>query len=260
MALPLQGGISFGEEPLNSTHRGAGEDEQPPDRAARALLWASGAGSAVKAKLVTALHHAYISAVWAEEPLPLCKAFEVLLRFMALPSTHSAGLQKGPGLRWKPCTGFNQVFIIHAHIYFYFSSSLETPWLFCLLNRTFSSPVEVGRALGCTLCSFGGQGEGGDPLLCSPCWVRWQGWERLLHTKAGQGIMASASNEAETLCCLCALTQAPSSTALSCSLPGSKLCLFELLCGFCPSVGKDATSHRGGKGGSSRSVKHKVNK
>lgn len=165
MALPLQGGISFGEEPLNSTHRGAGEDEQPPDRAARALLWASGAGSAVKAKLVTALHHAYISAVWAEEPLPLCKAFEVLLRFMALPSTHSAGLQKGPGLRWKPCTGFNQVFIIHAHIYFYFSSSLETPWLFCLLNRTFSSPV-TGEG--------GGKGSGLYPVLIWGPGGRWR--------------------------------------------------------------------------------------
>lgn len=157
----------------------------------------------MKAKLVTTLHHVPFSAVRAEEPLPLCKAFEVLLRFMALPSTRSAGLQKGPGLRWKPCTSFNQVLIIHAHIYYYFSSSLETPWLFCLLNRTFSSPVTGkggGKGSGLYPVLIWGPGEGGDPLLCSPCWVRWQGWERLLHTKAGQGIMASASNEAETLC------------------------------------------------------------
>lgn len=128
-------------------------------------MWASDAGSAVKTKLVTTLHHVPFSAVWAEEHLPLCKALEVLLRYIALPSARSAGLQKGPGLQRKPCTGFNQVLIIHAHVYCYFKSSLKTPRLGCLLNRTFSSPV-TGEG--------GGKGSGLYPVLVWGPGGRWR--------------------------------------------------------------------------------------
>lgn len=92
-------------------------------------------------------------------------ALEVLLRYIALPSARSAGLQKGPGLQRKPCTGFNQVLIIHAHVYYYFKSSLKTPRLGCLLNRTFSSPV-TGEG--------GGKGSGLYPVLVWGPGGRWR--------------------------------------------------------------------------------------